>query len=140
MHRRNGNAKLGGVIAEAGLSHAQLARAFVRVAAENEIHELMSVGRSHISHWVRGAQPSGRAPIVLCEALSRRLGRLVTPHELGLTTDPRSALCALDCDVDTRIALTNLGGVEVVPHRRHLLGAAVYSVAALVLPRGRWST
>ena len=79
------NAKLAVVIAETGWSHAQVANAFVRVASENGAREFARVGRSHASHWVGGSRPSGWAPVVLCEALSRRLGRTVTLDEVGLT-------------------------------------------------------
>ena len=71
---RKGNAKLASVITETGLSHAQVARAFVRVALESQAHEFAGVGRSHVSHWVAGSKPSGRGPMILREALSRRLG------------------------------------------------------------------
>lgn len=138
MHRKNGNAKLAAVIAETGLSHAQVARAFVRVALENKVPELASVGRSHISHWVGGSKPSGRAPVILCETLSRRVGRVVTLDEVGLTSDPRPVHDALDWGLDTLVALTNLGRVEVDPERRQVLSAAAYSVAALAVPGGQW--
>jgi hypothetical protein len=63
-HTGSGNAKLAAVIAETGLSHAQIARAFVRVALEGGAHEFAGVGRSHVSHWVRGSKPSGDAPLI----------------------------------------------------------------------------
>ena len=87
---------------------------------------------------VQGSKPSGRAPIILCEALSRRLGRVVTPDEIGLTSDPGSAPSALDWRLDTLVALTNLGRAEVDPERRQVLGATAYSGAALAVPGGQW--
>lgn len=137
---RHVNARLAAVIAEAGLSHAQVARAFVRVAQESDAREFSGVARSHVSHWVGGSTPSGRAPVILCEALSRRLGRTVTLAEIGLPTPPLSSAEALDWRVDTLVALNDLGRVDVDAERRRVLGAAVYSVAALAVPGGPWWT
>lgn len=135
---RTGNAKLATVIAETGLSHAQIARAVVRVAAESGASELAGVGRSHVSHWVGGAKPSGRAPVILCEALSRRLGRVVTAEEIGMGAALAPSPALLDWDVDTLNALADLGRVDVDTDRRQVLAAAAYSVAAFAVPGGPW--
>jgi tetratricopeptide (TPR) repeat protein len=132
-----GNSRLAAVIAEAGWSHAQVAFAFTRVASESGAHELLGVGRSHISHWVAGSRPSGRSPSILCEALSRRLGRLVTLSEVGLAEEP-SPRQALDWDADTLAALADLGRANVDAERRRVLSGAAYSVAALTLPARWW--
>jgi hypothetical protein len=78
--------------------------------------------------------------VILCETLSRRLGRIVTPDEIGLTDESSSSPEALDWRVDTLVALTDLGRVDVDVERRRVLGAAAYSVAALALPGGSWWT
>jgi hypothetical protein len=139
-HTGSGNAKLAAVIAETGLSHAQIARAFVRVALEGGAHEFAGVGRSHVSHWVRGSKPSGDAPLILCEALSRKLGRVVTPDEIGLPVRLASSRDMLDWRADTLVALTDLGRVDVDLERRRVLGAAAYSLSALALPGDPWWT
>jgi len=131
---RTANAKLAGVIAQTGMSHAQVARAFVRVAHEDGADQLIGVGRSHVSHWVGGHRPSGRAPAILCEALSRALGRVLTVDEIGLTDQAKSSENFLDWRADTLTVLTDLGRVAVDVGRRRVLGAAAYSVAALALP------
>lgn len=135
---RLSNAKLAAVIAQTGLSHAQVARAFVRVALENHAREFANVGRSHVSHWVAGSRPSGRAPTILCEALSRRLGRIVTPDEIGLAAGSSPSGDMLDWHADTLVSLADLGKVDVDVERRRVLGAAAYSVAALTLPSAPW--
>lgn len=89
------------------------------------------------------AQPENaaeRAPAVLCEALSRRLGRTVTLDELGITIQLLSLHAALDWRADTLIALTDLGKVDVDMERRRVLAAAAYSVAALAVPDEPWWT
>lgn len=132
------NEKLAVVIAEARWSHAQVANAFRRVAAENGARELAAVGRSHVSHWVAGSTPSGWGPVILAEALSRRLGRVVTVDELGLNDHDLSSRNLLDWDADTLITLIDLGRTDVDRERRHVLVSAAYSVAALALPAGSW--
>ncbi|HEV2376455.1 MAG TPA: hypothetical protein VGS19_30320 [Streptosporangiaceae bacterium] len=131
------NTRLAAVIAEAGWSHAQTAAAFTRVASESGAHELLGVGRSHVSHWVAGSRPSGRSPSILCEALSRRLGRLVTLCEAGLADEPSPGL-ALDWDADTLTALADLGRLNVDAARRRVLSGTAYSVATLTLPAVWW--
>lgn len=138
---RKGNEKLAAVIAEARWSHAQVANAFRRVAAENgAAREFAAVGRSHVSHWVAGSTPSGWGPVILAEALSRRLGYVITVDEIGLGTHAPSSRSLLDWDVDTLTALIDLGRTDVDFERRHALVSAAYSVVALTLPTGSWWT
>lgn len=137
---RRGNEKLAAVVDEARWSHAQVANAFRRVAAECGAREFAAVGRSHVSHWATGSTPSGRGPVILAEALTRRLGRIVTVDEIGLAAHALSSRTMPDWDVDTLVELTELGRTDVDPERRHVLEAAAYSVAALALPGGSWWT
>ncbi|WP_433014694.1 hypothetical protein [Kribbella sp. CA-294648] len=133
---RQRNEKLAAVIAEAGWSHAQLALAFGRVAAERRSQDQAGVGRSHVSHWVAGSRPSGSAPDILVETLSRRLGRPVTADEIGLTQLTSSPI--LDWNADTLTALVDLGRSTLDVERRAVLRAAGYSAAALALPDQAW--
>jgi len=137
-HMRGGNAKLAAVIAQAGLSHAQIARVFVRVALEAGALEFTGVGRSHVSHWVGGSRPSGRAPQLLREALSRCAGRVVTLDEIRLADELAAQHGAPNWHADTLIGLADLGRVDVDVGRRRLLGVTAYSVAALALPTEQW--
>jgi hypothetical protein len=133
-----GNPKLTAVIAETGLSHAQIARVVAQVAAESGASECTGVGRSHVSHWVRGTTPSGRAPLILVEALSRKLHRVVTLEEVGLPPQPSFSRDGLDWHADTLVGLTDLGRVDVDAERRRVLAAAAYSLAALAVPGESW--
>src|SRR4051812_24052386 len=126
---RRGNARLAALVAQAGLTHAQIARAVVRIAEELDAREFAGVGRSHVSHWVAGTRPSGKAPTILREALSRLLARAVTLEEIGLA-EPADAHDPPDWLVDTLSTLTDVGRIAVDAERRRFLGAAAYSVAA----------
>jgi hypothetical protein len=133
------NAKLAAVIAEAGLSHGQVAREIVRVAGEGctPTPEILGLGRSHVSKWIAGVTPSGRMPLLLCEALSRKLGRRLSLEEIGLAALP-SAGDIIDWFADTLVALTDLGRVDVDSARRRVLSAAAFSLTALALPEADW--
>ncbi|WP_329084977.1 hypothetical protein [Streptosporangium sp. NBC_01469] len=135
---RERNERLAVLLQEAGWSRAQTASAFNRVAQESNLLDYTCIGRSHISMWVAGTKPSGAAPIILCQALSRRLKRAITPDELGFTVPNAPAQEALGWCVDPLIALTDLGRTDLDTERRSLLTGAVYSVAALALPDEVW--
>ncbi|MFD0416860.1 Tat pathway signal protein [Streptomyces sp. NPDC127108] len=137
---RERNEKLAALLDEARWSRAQAAVSYNRVAVETlsgEVRENSKIGRSHVSMWVGGAQPSGIAPAILCEALSRRLKREITSQEAGFAASTSPAQEALDWLADPLIALNDLGsGVDT--DRRRLLAGGVYSAAALVLPDETW--
>lgn len=137
---RERNERLASLLLEAGWSRAQAAAAYNRVAAETlngEVLENSKIGRSHVSMWVGGVQPSGIAPAILCQALSRRLKREITPQEIGFAAATSPAQRALDWRVDPLIALSDLGN-GVNTDRRRVLAGGVYSAAALILPDATW--
>lgn len=135
---RERNERLAALLEEAGWSRAQAASAFNRVAQEHQPDSVSTIGRSHISMWVGGTEPSGTAPLVLCEALSRRLKRLVTPGEAGLAVRGALEDRALEWGVDPLTTLTDLGRTDLDAQRRALLTGAVYSATALALPDDGW--
>ncbi|MDX3224728.1 Tat pathway signal protein [Streptomyces sp. ME19-01-6] len=128
------------LLQEAGWSRAQAASAFNRVAQENKLYDFAGIGRSHISMWVGGTEPSGAAPVILCQALSRRLRRVVTPEELGFAVPNALGQEALEWRADPLITLNHLGRTDLDADRRSLLTGAVYSVASLSLPDETWWT
>lgn len=135
---RERNVRFEALLKVAGWSRAQAASAFVRVASENNLTGYTHIARQHVQHWVDGHEPSGKAPIIMCEALSRRLRRVVTTSEAGFTAPDSPAQGALDWRVDPLIALNDLGSTDVDPDRRSLLRGGVYSAAALSLPADSW--
>lgn len=103
---RERNERLAALLLEAGWSRAQAAAAYNRVAVETlngEVRENSKIGRSHVSMWVGGVQPSGIAPAILCQALSRRLKREITPQEIGFAASTSPAQEVLDWRVDPLI-------------------------------------
>ncbi|MER6091275.1 Tat pathway signal protein [Streptomyces bluensis] len=135
---RERNKRFEALLKEAGWSRAQAAAAFVRVASENQLTGYVHIQRQHVQHWVAGHEPSGQAPIIMCEALSRRLKRVVTASQAGFAVPVSPAQRALDWRVDPLIALNDLGSSDLDPDRRSLLRGGVYSAAALALPADSW--
>ncbi|MFI6951646.1 Tat pathway signal protein [Streptomyces sp. NPDC050422] len=135
---RTRNSALAAVLAETGWSQTQAAAAFVRVASECGARDLVGVSRSHVSMWVLGTRPSGQAPHILCETLSRKLGRRVTSGEIGLASVPGQSEGGSDWSVDPLTLLAELGSDDLDMHRRKMLAATAYSVAGLSLPPAAW--
>ncbi len=136
---RTRNTALADRLAEAGWSQAQAAAAFVRVAVESETRELQGISRSHIAMWIQGTRPSGQAPHILCETLSRRLGRRLTLAEIGLEGEPTERTDrSSDWSVDPLTVLAELGSDDLDMHRRKILATAAYSVVGLALPADSW--
>ncbi|MEU0843921.1 Tat pathway signal protein [Streptomyces sp. NPDC005962] len=138
---RTRNTLLAAVIKETGWPQTQAATHFVRVAAEHGADELLSVTRSHIAMWISGTRPEGRATHILCETLSRRLGRVVTPAQIGLApveaAEPTAAR-GWDVGRDTVAALVDLGDAYMDMNRRQALKSSAYSLAGATLPPDRW--
>jgi hypothetical protein len=113
--------------------------AAVRTVAREHNDDLPSCDRSHVGHWVAGVRPSGQTPRYLAEAISRRLGRVVHPTDLGILTDG-----SLDPDLggldwwtyDPATDLMTVGRADL--ERRAFALTALYSLAALAVPLDSW--
>ncbi|CAM5665533.1 hypothetical protein STENM223S_03534 [Streptomyces tendae] len=133
------NEALAALLREAGWSQPQAAAAVARVAAESGVRELEAISRSHIAMWVQGTQPSGQAPHILRETLSRRLGRHLTLADLGLEGEATGRTdSGSDWSVDPLTVLAELGSDDLDMHRRKLLATAAYSAVGLALPTASW--
>ncbi|MFD3538286.1 hypothetical protein ACFWUQ_02140, partial [Streptomyces sp. NPDC058662] len=76
------------VIRETGLTYAALAHrlnASARAAGLSTAYD-----RTSIAHWIRGSTPRDPLPGLLCEILSRHLGRPVGPADIGMGHTPPS--------------------------------------------------
>ncbi|MQS05703.1 Tat pathway signal protein [Streptomyces alkaliphilus] len=132
---RTRNVQLAEVIAEAGWTQEQLARRMRQVAAEQRNGETSAFTRSHVNQWVRGVRPGERSVLILCETLSRGLGRTLTPADIGLSD---ASPPAPEWSEDSATALRELGSVELDRRRRGVLATLGYSAAGIVLPGTSW--
>ncbi|WP_233361712.1 hypothetical protein [Streptomyces sp. GMR22] len=82
MTKRTPNHQLRDLVAESGLTYEALAKQVRAVAAE--CGATLRTNKSTIEHWISGVVPAGDTGRYLAVALSRRLGRLLTLHDLGL--------------------------------------------------------
>jgi hypothetical protein len=124
------NHQLAQLVARSGYTYEALARAVRRVAAENG--QPVATNRSNVTHWIRyGVRPNPRVATFLAEALTRRIGTVLTPEDFGCA----SAADAPDWDTDTLTSLAELRRMDVLTDRR---GALVYSAAALSVPGAAW--
>ncbi|MEV6048684.1 hypothetical protein [Streptomyces xanthochromogenes] len=132
MTTRTPNIQLKALVAESGLTYAALAKAVCSVAAEcgGRLH----TNKSNIEHWITGSAPRGDTPRFLAVALSRRLGRLLTPADLGLpsTAETEDGTIGLSLGADPLDALLPMWRYEL--DRRHFLTTSAYSAAAAALP------
>lgn len=132
MTQRLPNVRLRDTVAEAGWTYAALAHAVRQVAAE--AGELLRTNKSAVDHWIAGTMPSGNTGRYLTIALSRRLGRTLTPQDLGLPApagweNDGIGLSIGQDPLDTLVPIWR-GDLD----RRRFLSGAAYSVAAAVLP------
>ncbi|MEV6730617.1 Tat pathway signal protein [Streptomyces sp. NPDC051364] len=134
---RERNTLLASVISESGWSQSQLAASVTRVAVEAGASDLAAVRQPHVAMWVGGTRPEPRAASILCETLSRRLGRVVTPAHIGLAPPAGSDDARLAWDIDTATALADFGD-SMTMNRRTALSSTAYSAAGAALPPPAW--
>ncbi|SCK07634.1 hypothetical protein [Streptomyces sp. WMMB 322] len=135
---RQPNGKLQALIQEANCSNAGLAR---RVNVCGTEHGLdLRYDKTSVARWLRGQQPRGRAPAIIAEALGRKLGRAVTPDEIGMA-EPHSHSSA----VGLRFAPTVAGAVEQACElwrsdvgARGVIGGSAVASSTLVEPSRDW--
>nr|WP_239149096.1 hypothetical protein [Streptomyces sp. SID12501] len=123
------------MLEEAGWNGAQLAAALRHIATE--YGQQLVCDRSVVSRWLSGTTPRPPVPALLLEVLSRRLQRPLGAVEAGLSRAP-SAMFDLSGEADPLRRLSQLTRADLDPSRRHLLGAGMYSLAALTVPDA-WS-
>src|SRR5262249_16555585 len=102
------------------------------VAAECGV--VLRTNKSAVEHWIAGATPRGDTGRYLSVALSRRLGRLLTPTDLGLPDggEADNDTIGLELGADPLDVLLPMWRYDL--DRRHFLMTSTYSVAAATLP------
>ncbi|MEK8141694.1 hypothetical protein NKH18_00955 [Streptomyces sp. M10(2022)] len=130
MATRTPNHQLKELIAEAGLTYDALARQVRAIAAE--CGATVRTNKSTVEHWTAGTRPAAPTVRYLTTALSRRLGRLLTPTDLGLPDLGEDESLALTWGDDPMTSLLPMWRHEL--DRRQFLSTSAYSVAAAALP------
>ncbi|MER5359819.1 hypothetical protein [Streptomyces sp. NPDC002785] len=133
MTTRTTNQLLRDLVSESGFTYEALARAVRAVAAE--CGAVLRTNKSAVEHWITGATPRGDTGGYLAVALSRRLGRLLTPADLGFPAaagEAGSDTIGLSLGDDPMDVLLPMWRYEL--DRRRFLTASAYSVAAAALP------
>ncbi|WP_328499948.1 hypothetical protein OG828_02440 [Streptomyces sp. NBC_00457] len=134
-----GNAALASALKEAGCSYASLA---LRV---NELGHCQGADSSYdkasVTRWLQGQQPRGRTPELIATVLSERLGRFVSPADLGFHPDQQRPVVARTLAygedmADTLHALAELGSTDISRHS--LLGSVPFVAGALTDPQREW--
>lgn len=108
------NHRLRALLKEADWTQEALARAVNALGAE--IGAVLRYDRTAVAHWLSGTQPRPPVPQLVAEALSRRIGRSVSPESAGFPGGAReqspvdsvagfAALCRSDADASRRAAL-----------------------------------
>lgn len=149
QRRHRPNDRLAALIAEAGFSHAGLARRVDQLGVEHGLD--LRYDKTSVTRWLRGQQPRGTTPALIAEVFTQRLGRRLSAQDLGLdacapvyagleyaATPPEavdivSGLWRKDTGAHSelrRIAFSPAG--LVVPSRDWLIGRADESVASPV--------
>jgi tetratricopeptide (TPR) repeat protein len=127
------------LITEAGWTLDAVARA-VNVRAAG-VGLSTHYDRSSVAHWLSGTRPRDRAPALIAEALSRRMGREVTVTELGFGQPrKRPAVAQWSRTNDPITDLTMLARADVDPVGRSALRRLVYEARAFVPPDWQQAT
>ncbi|MEV6589605.1 hypothetical protein [Streptomyces acidicola] len=133
------NKALAAALKEAGCSYASLA---LRV---NELGRCQGADTNYdkasVTRWLQGQQPRGNTPEVIAAVLGERLGRPLTPADLGFPLDGGRpvvgrALVYGDNVAETLHTLVELGSTDI--SRRTLLGAVPFVPGALMSPQRAW--
>ncbi|MEU6277061.1 hypothetical protein ABZ871_32350 [Streptomyces populi] len=133
------NGVLGAALKEAGCSYASLA---LRV---NELGRRQGTDtrydKASVTRWLQGQQPRGNTPELIAAVLSERLGRTMSPADLGFHPDPQRpvagrALVYGEDVAETLHTLAELGSTDI--SRRSLLGTVPFVPAALANPQRDW--
>ncbi|MEU1202107.1 hypothetical protein ABZ446_38625 [Streptomyces sp. NPDC005813] len=134
-----GNKVLAATLKEAGCSYASLA---LRV---NELGRRQGTDshydKASVTRWLQGQQPRGTTPELIAAVLSERLGRAVSPADLGFHSDQQRpvasrALVYGEDVAETLHTLAELGSTDI--SRRSLLGSVPFVAAALTHPQREW--
>lgn len=127
MAVRQPNIALAQLLKEAHWTQGQCARAVNSVGTENGTPS--KYDQSAVAHWLSGTVPKSEdVRACILEALTRRLGRLVTHAEAGFPPPTDQTAEA----TGTVEGLIEIGRLDMDPSRRSVLGAGLFAVALTI--------
>ncbi len=130
------NTRLQMLLDEAGWTHDTVARKVNALGAETGLG--LRYDRSAVSHWMGGTRPQDPVPALIAEALTRRLGRTITPGDMDYLSRHADPCPSLPADPVARLAELSHADLDPVGHAG--LRRSVYRLSALPLldrPAGR---
>lgn len=133
------NSRLRQLMKEAGCSYEGLARRVNTIGYSYGLS--LTYDKSSVSYWVKGKTPRGMVPLIVAEALSQKLNRVVSPGEIGFSEDWKFDLASRSLKRQSDLAATldvaeRLGQADV--ERREFLYLLPFSTGAAVGPQRDW--
>ncbi|MCA1220539.1 regulator [Streptomyces sp. 8L] len=134
--QRNPNRRLAALIAEAGFSHAGLARRVDQLGLEHGLD--LRYDKTSVTRWLRGQQPRGTTPALIAEVFTRRLGRRLSTQDLGLDACA-PVYAGLEFAATPEEAVDIVGGLWKKDSGSHAeLRKIAFTPAGLVVPSRDW--
>ncbi len=131
------NDQLDVLIAEAGISHAGLARRVNLLGTEQGLD--LDYDYTAVYRWVaKGQQPRGGVPELIAQALAAKLGRRVTPADFGMSADAALAQRSLAYPTDPLTTVETIVELGRADMRRRDVVKAPFVLAALAAPSRDW--
>ncbi|MFJ4867640.1 regulator [Streptomyces sp. NPDC088757] len=130
------NRRLAALIAEAGFSHAGLARRVDQLGLEHGLD--LRYDKTSVTRWLRGQQPRGTTPALIAEVFTRRLGRRLSAQDLGLDACA-PVYAGLEFAATPEEAVDIVGGLWRKDSGSHAeLRKIAFTPAGLVVPSRDW--
>ncbi|MYV67712.1 regulator, partial [Streptomyces sp. SID2131] len=130
------NRQLAALIAEAGFSHAGLARRVDQLGLEHGLD--LRYDKTSVTRWLRGQQPRGTTPALIAEVFTRRLGRRLSAQDLGLDACA-PVYAGLEFAATPEEAVDIVGGLWRKDSGSHAeLRKIAFTPAGLVVPSRDW--
>ncbi|MGW0031707.1 regulator [Streptomyces sp. NPDC003314] len=130
------NSRLAALIAEAGFSHAGLARRVDQLGLEHGLD--LRYDKTSVTRWLRGQQPRGTTPALIAEVFTRRLGRRLSAQDLGLDACA-PVYAGLEFAATPEEAVDIVGGLWRKDSGSHAeLRKIAFTPAGLVVPSRDW--
>lgn len=129
MARHQANGPLRRALAESGCSHSRLARS-VADLGEREYGLSLKYDHTSVIRWLDGQQPRSPVPELIALVLSERLGRLVSPADLGMRPSGEVIDLGLELPLTWRAGVANLTGLwKADMDRRQFLTGSSFAVS-----------